>query len=62
MSAFDIVVIVVISVAVVAVIGTAIYKKVKGKGGGCDGCGGNCMGCSCNCQHSAAPQDKPEDK
>jgi hypothetical protein len=49
MSAFDIIVIIAVSVAFVAVVGTVIYKKVKHKGGGCD-CG--CSGCPhCNsCQ------------
>lgn len=42
---FDILVIVVVSVAVLAVIGVAIYKKANGKGGcdcGCEGCPHNC--------------------
>ena len=43
MNGFDVAVIVVISVAVVAVIGWLIYRKVKGKGGCCD-CG--CKGCT----------------
>jgi hypothetical protein len=49
MSAFDIIVIIAVSVAFVAVVGTVIYKKVTHKGGGCD-CG--CSGCPhCNsCQ------------
>ena len=42
MSPFDVVVIVAVSVAVVAVVGWLIYRKVKHKGG-CD-CG--CSGCS----------------
>lgn len=48
MSPFDIVIIVAVSVAFVAVVGVLIYKKVKRKGGGCD-CG--CEGCphACNC-------------
>ena len=44
MGAFDIAVIVIISVAVVGVIGWLIYRKVKGNGG-CDcGCG-SCSAC-----------------
>ena len=46
MNGFDVVVIVVISVAVAGVIGWLIYRKVKGKGGCCD-CG--CSSCDkCN--------------
>lgn len=49
MGPFDIIVIVLLSVAVLAVIGSVIYKKMSGKGGGCD-CG--CEGCphSCACK------------
>lgn len=48
MGTFDIIVIAIICVAVLAVIGTVIYKKIKHKGGGC-GCGCGCEGCSsCN--------------
>ena len=43
--AFDIAVIVFIGVAVAAVIGGIIYKKVTGKGSGCCGCS-DCGGCS----------------
>lgn len=43
MGAFDIAIIVVVAVAVLAVIGTVIYRKVKHKGPSC-GCG--CEGCS----------------
>ncbi len=43
MNGFDIAVVVVISVAVAAVVGWLIYKKIKGKGGCCD-CG--CSGCT----------------
>ena len=48
MSPFDIIIIVAVSVAFLAVVGVIIYKKVTRKGGGC-GCG--CEGCphSCNC-------------
>ena len=46
MSPFDIAVIVVISVAVLAVVGILIYRKVKHKGG--------CMGCDCGCGSGAA--------
>lgn len=42
MSPFDIVVIVLVSLAVIGVVGMTIYRKVKHKGGGC-GCG--CDGC-----------------
>lgn len=48
MNPFDIVVIVVISVAVLAVAGILIYRKVRHKGGccGCDcGSGANCPHC-----------------
>lgn len=44
MGAFDIAVIVVISVAVVAVVASLIYKKIRHKGGACD-CG--CSDCAC---------------
>ncbi len=49
MGPFDIVVVVVISVAVIGVIAGIIYRKVKHKGG-CCGCDcGTCNGCShCN--------------
>ena len=53
MGAFDIAIIVVISLAVVGVIGWLIYRKVKGKGGCCD-CG--CSGCT------ACDRGKKEDK
>lgn len=48
MSPFDIIVIVAISVAFLAVVGVIIYKKATHKGGGC-GCG--CEGCphACHC-------------
>lgn len=42
MNGVDIAVIVIVSVAVVAVVGWLIYRKVKHKGGCCD-CG--CNGC-----------------
>ncbi len=47
MGAFDIVAIVLVSVAFAAAVGVIIYKKIKHKGG-CD-CG--CEGCphACNC-------------
>ena len=44
MNGFDIAVVVVISVAVAAVVGWLIYKKIKGKGGCCD-CS-SCSGCT----------------
>lgn len=52
MSAFDIIAIVLISAAFLAVVGSVIYKKVRHKGKGC-GCG--CEGCSlnCSCKHKA---------
>ena len=53
MGAFDIAVIVIISVAVVGVFGWLIYRKVKGRGGCCD-CG--CSGCT------ACDKCKKEDK
>ena len=43
MGAFDILVIVLVSAAVLAVIGTVIYRKIKHKGSSC-GCG--CSGCT----------------
>lgn len=49
MGAFDIAVIVAVSVAVLAVIGTVIYKKVKYKGPSC-GCDG-CSACDKGCKH-----------
>lgn len=47
MSPFDIVIIVLVSIAFVGVVGYLIWRKAKGKGG-CD-CG--CEGCphACNC-------------
>lgn len=59
MNGVDIAVIVIVSVAFVAAVGSIIYRKVKHKGGGCGDCGCGCEGCSlhCNCQHT-----KPEDK
>lgn len=60
MSPFDIIVIAAVSVAFVAVVGVAIYKKVTHKGGGCD-CG--CEGCphACNC-HGQKGNKKPAPK
>ena len=56
MSPFDIVVIVAVSVAFLAVVGVLIYKKVTHKGGGCS-CG--CDGCphSCHC-HEGKKENK----
>lgn len=48
MNAFDIIIVAVIALSVVAVLGFGIYKKVKGKGGCCDcGCSscGACHAC-----------------
>ena len=46
MNGIDIAIVVGISVAVVAVLGWLIYRKIKHKGGCCDcGCGG-CTACS----------------
>lgn len=59
MSAIEIVVIVAVVVFLVAVIGTAIYKKVTGKSSGCDDCG--CSGCS-GCQHCNVQKKKDEEK
>ena len=52
MNGIDIAVIVIVSVAVLAVAGWIIYRKVKHKNIGCDcGCG-SCNGCSaCNKEH-----------
>lgn len=48
MSPFDIIIIIAVSVAFLAVVGVIAYKKITHKGGGC-GCG--CEGCphACNC-------------
>ena len=43
MNGFDIAIVVTVSVAVVGVIGWLIYRKVKHKGGCCEG---GCPGCS----------------
>ncbi|MDE6441786.1 MAG: FeoB-associated Cys-rich membrane protein [Clostridia bacterium] len=45
MSGVDIAVIVIVSVAVLAVVGWLVYRKVKHKGGCCD-CGCGCNGCT----------------
>ena len=47
MGALEICLIVICSLAVVAVVGSAVYRRIKGKPGGC-GCG--CVGCphACN--------------
>jgi hypothetical protein len=59
MSVFDIIVIVAVSVAFVAVVGTIIYRKVKGKSSGCD-CG--CQGCPhCSACHPS-PKSKGKDE
>lgn len=56
MGPVDVAVIVVISVAVLAVAGILVYRKVKHKGG--------CMGCDCgcgsgaNCPHCKEMQNK----
>ena len=52
MNAVDIAVIVIVSVAVLGVIGYIIYRKLKHKGIGCDcGCS-SCSGCTaCAGQH-----------
>ena len=47
MNAFDIIVIVTVSVAVAAIIGWMIYKKVKHKGS-CTDCGCGCSACPHN--------------
>lgn len=57
--AFDIAVIVIIGVAVAAVIGGIIYKKVTGKGSGCCDCS-SCSGCSA-CSH-CKPDEKTDNK
>ena len=45
MNGIDIAIVVIVSVAVIGVIGWLIYRKVKNKGGCCDcGCGG-CTAC-----------------
>lgn len=47
MNGIDIAVIVIVSVAVLGVIGWLVYKKVKHKSIGCDcGCGCGCNGCT----------------
>ncbi|HBN13078.1 MAG TPA: FeoB-associated Cys-rich membrane protein [Clostridiales bacterium] len=45
MNGIDIAVIVIVSVAVLGVIGWLVYKKVKHKSIGCD-CGYGCNGCT----------------
>ncbi|MGN0814850.1 MAG: hypothetical protein ACI4MH_06440 [Candidatus Coproplasma sp.] len=55
MGAVEIVIIVVCCVAVAAVVGAVIYKKVKGIPTDC--------GCGCaNCPHSCSGKDKTEHK
>lgn len=49
MGPVEIIIIVVVSAAVLAVIGYSVYKKITGKGGGCDcGCSNCPHGSSCN--------------
>jgi hypothetical protein len=55
MSVFDIIAVCVIAVAFVAVVGTVIYKKIKGKSSGCD------CGCDC-CPHCSACHPSKKDK
>lgn len=60
MSPFDIVIIVLISAAVVAVAGACIYRKVRHKGSGCS-CG--CEGCpSCGACHGDCRNEKTAEK
>lgn len=53
MGATEIIIIVLCAAAVVAVVGTVIYKKIKGKPTDC--------GCGCaNCPHACPGKDKTE--
>ncbi|MGN0817635.1 MAG: FeoB-associated Cys-rich membrane protein [Candidatus Coproplasma sp.] len=53
MGATEIVIAVLCALAVVSVIGTIIYKKVKGKSSGC--------GCGCaNCPHACSGKSQTE--
>ncbi|MDE7083246.1 MAG: hypothetical protein K2O89_06075 [Clostridia bacterium] len=58
MNGVDIAVIVIVCVAVVAVAGYLIYRKVKHKGGCCDCSSGSCNG---SCPHCHPKQDDKED-
>jgi len=62
MKAIDIVIIVVVAAAFVAVVGTMIYKKIKQKKDGT--CGGMCSGCPyhSNCQSKAKVSREKYDK
>lgn len=57
MGAFDIAVIVIISVAFAAAVGYTVWRKIKHKGG-CD-CG---CGCGSSCESCPACKAKKEDK
>lgn len=57
MNPVDIAVIVIVCVAVGAVIGYFIYRKVKHKGSGCCDCGGSCPSCGA-CPHCNAKDKK----
>lgn len=60
MSPFDIIIIIAVSVAFLAVVGVIVYNKAKHKGGGC-GCEGCPHACHCNGKKNAkdgARQDK----
>ncbi|MCD8372426.1 MAG: FeoB-associated Cys-rich membrane protein [Clostridia bacterium] len=54
------IILIAVGILFVACLAYLIYKKVTGKGGGCDGCGGNCAGCS-HCTQ-CRPPEKPSDK
>ncbi len=54
MGALEIILIIVCAVVVLGVIGTAIYRRIKGKPSGC-GCG--CQDCPHSCGNSKPEQD-----
>ncbi|MDE5943843.1 MAG: FeoB-associated Cys-rich membrane protein [Clostridia bacterium] len=59
MNGWDIAILIVVCLAVAAVVGWLIYRKVKHKGGGCDcGCGG-CTACDkCKPNSDSTDTDK----
>ncbi len=59
MNPVDIAVIVIVCVAVAAVVGYLIYRKVKHKGGCCD-CSGGCSSCGGSCPHCTPKDDKKD--
>lgn len=55
MGAFDIIVIVVVALAFLAVVGSELYKKVTGKQ---NGCGYDCSQCSGHCKNRTPKNSK----